>query len=53
METLGTSVTKSKSDAVTPALNVVSASDTATVAPFRLASVSGDGVVEEIDAPWT
>ena len=50
-ETLGMSVTSSKLDAVTPAPNVVCASDTATVAVFRLASVSGDGLVEEIDAP--
>ena len=51
METLGTSVTSSKLDAVTPAPNVVSASDTATVAVFRFASVRVAGLVEEIDAP--
>ena len=45
------SVTSSKLDAVTPAPNVVSASDTATVAVFRFASVRVAGLVEEIDAP--
>ena len=41
--------TSAKLDFATPAAKVVSSSATVTVAPFRLASVSAEGLVAETD----
>ena len=45
METLGIAVTSSKLDAVTPLTKLAPSSCSLTVAPFKLPSASGEGVV--------